>query len=333
MKALWLREVRAIQGKKEFLSWWQVLTGLIRERSELRSRHEELLAQAKLTEFRAEFVQRNAIDTLYRAGEMEDSAASLMAESSEVENKAYEAVANFESQRIYVSGLYSQMGAEEHRFLSLQSEVEKKNEQMKDAKGERFVEVKRRLAAKTKGLKLKGKDLQDASDEYEREADRKMRLWEEVELMWFRSTDINLKVAERQIRGRCSRKEAEKLFKEAELHKQTADRLNQEADKLSNRISELKTGIEQHRSAAKRLFGCLVGEEFLYWPRRENNKQVYCMPIGSHSSDYNIELKSTNLYIVNRQKGVSFIEPLGPDSIQQSSDDNRLNEFFVHGRE
>ena len=55
----------------------------------VRARHVELLAQVNLMEFRAEFTQKNAIDSLYLAGEYEDTAAQLLAEASEIENKSY----------------------------------------------------------------------------------------------------------------------------------------------------------------------------------------------------------------------------------------------------
>lgn len=332
MKALWLREVEAILLREDLIEWWQSLVELEQEAKQVRDRHEELLAQTTLTEFRAELTQKNAIDTLYQAGELEDSAALLLAESAEIENKAYEAVANFESQRIAVSDLYSQMGAVEHNFLSIQSEVNELKgllEQAGDA--EQRKELTRQMRRKQEILADWDRRLRDASATYERGNSRKMKLWEEVEQMWARSLDINLGVSERRARSRRARKTAEHLFKEAEQHKQASASLGQEAEQANRKASELARAIEQQRSAAKRMFGCIVGEEFLYWPRRENNKEVYCMPISNHSSGYNIELQARNLYLIGRQRGVEFIEPLPPDGGLAESEDRRIDVFFQAG--
>ncbi len=334
MKALWLREVQAILAKEDFREWWQVLIDKERERERARERHEELLAQASLTGFRAELTQKNAIDALYQSGELEDSAALLLAESAEIENKAYEAVADFESKRLLVSDLYSQMGAAEHNFLSAQSEIEEIEATLEEAfDEERHREISRRLKRKRELLSGLDRRLHEASATYERGSSRKVSIWEEVEQLWARSLDINLGVAESRARGRRVRKTAERLFQEAEQHKQAAERLASEAEEASREIDEIIEAVEQQRSKARRLFGCIVGEEFLYWPRRENDKEVYCMPVGDHAAGFNIELQARSLYLVSRQQGVEFIEPIPPNGVEEA-EDSRLDDFFLaRGRE
>ena len=111
MKALWQREVQAILQRQDFVKWWESLISLESKKEQIQARHQELLAQVNLMSFKAELTQKNAIDSLYLAGEYEDSAARHLAEAAEIENKSYEAVANFEGQRIEVSDLFSKMGA------------------------------------------------------------------------------------------------------------------------------------------------------------------------------------------------------------------------------
>ena len=329
MKALWLREVKAILEREDFLEWWRALVEMGRERSQMGERHEELLAQANLTDFRAELTQKRAIDTLYEAGELEDAAALLLAESAEIENKAYEAVANFEAQRIAVSDLYSQMGAVEHNFLSVQTAVEQaKADLEKAADADRRKDISRQLRRKQESLSDWDRRLREASSTYERGHSRKMRLWEEVEQMWARSMDINLSVSEKRARSRRARKVAERLFKEAEGHKKSAESLSQQAEHAGGRAGELEQAIGRQRVEARRLFGCIVGEEFLYWPRRENNKEVYCMPIEDHPTGFNIELEARNLYLVDRQRGVEFIEPLPHGDGVAEGQDRRIDDFF-----
>jgi hypothetical protein len=307
MKALWLREVQAILGREDFLQWWQSLVDLEQKLAAVGSRFDELLAQVNLMDFRAEFTQKNAIDSLYLAGEYEDTAAQLLAEASEVENKSYEAVANFESQRIYVSDLFSRMGAVEHNFLSAKAEAR---------------EVRERLE----------KELREATALYERENARKMSLWEEVEQMWARSLDINLGVSERRVKSKRARREAERLFREAEQHKRSSKTLQAEAAEAEQKKKEIQQTIEDLRTSARKLFGCLVGEEFLYWPRRENVNEVYCVPINDHAEGFNIELRAKNIYLISRQRGVEFIEPLPPAGETPEEEDGRIDDFFRSGR-
>ena len=102
-----------------------------------------------------------------------------------------------------------------------------------------------------------------------------------------------------------------------------------EARSSRSQADELQEEIRQHRLSAKEICSCLVGEAFLYWPRRENNKEAYCLPLADHKTGFNIELKAKTLYLINRQRGVEFIEPLPPDSVCSDKEDPRIDEFFV----
>ncbi|HSA21097.1 MAG TPA: hypothetical protein P5076_06605, partial [Myxococcota bacterium] len=94
---------------------------------------------------------------------------------------------------------------------------------------------------------------------------------------------------------------------------------------------EAERNIAQTRLTARKLFGCLVGEEFLYWPRRENSKEVYCVPISDQSEGYNLEVKGRTIYLVGRQRGVEFIELLPPGDTPLEDEDPRVDDFFGRG--
>ncbi|HUU00647.1 MAG TPA: hypothetical protein VM425_04305 [Myxococcota bacterium] len=333
MKSFWLREVTAILDKDEFRKWWKSLVELEQRLTAVRLRYDELLVQVNLMEFRAEFTQKGAIDALYLAGEYEDTAARLLADAAEIENKSYEAVANFESQRIHVSDLFSQMGAVEHRLLSAEAEMRPRKLELQGAgqNGERE-ELERLLRRSEAEVKKLQKDQREAAALYERENSRKMSLWEEVEHMWTRSLDINLGVSERRVKSKHARRESERLFKEAEQHKHKAKTLRSESEETKKKTDEIKLSIEDLRSSARKLFGCLVGEEFLYWPRRENINEVYCVPVNDHAEGFNIELRAKNIYLIHRQRGVEFIEPLPPEDETQADEDKRIDDFFWSGR-
>lgn len=330
MKALWLREVQAFLEQDDFNAWFAELADSEARLLQAVDKQDEMLAQVSLMKYRSEQTQKNAIDTLYRAGELEDRAAQLLAEVSEFENRSYEAVASFENQRITVSDIFNRMGALEHRMLTQQSVVDelKKNEKLGDNK-EKVADLLPQIKRRQKELGDMDRAFREAQSIYERENERKMRLWEEVEQLWARSMASNLSVAERRAKSRRARRQAEGLFEQAEEQKQAAAALMVEADEARLLSEELKEKIQKHRQQAEGLCGCLVGEEFLYWPRRESNKDAYCMSLADHPEGYNIDLKAKTLYLVKRQRGVEFIEPLPPESLCADGDDPRIDEFFM----
>src|SRR3954469_4815498 len=100
MKQKRLTEVRSLIASADFKQWWDQLNAVRDALREAEARYEELLGQCTLMEFRAELSQKNAIDTLYRAGEHEDTAANMLFEATELENKSFKGVGEFEEQRI-----------------------------------------------------------------------------------------------------------------------------------------------------------------------------------------------------------------------------------------
>ena len=330
MKALWLREVQAFLDRDDFNAWFSALAEKEAELKLAQERSQELLAQVKLMNYRAEQSQKQASDTLYLAGELEDTAAQLLAEVSEFENRSYEAVASFESQRIAVSDIFNRMGAMEHRYLSHQGRTDEIQAKMAEVEGdEQRADLKRQVDKRRRDEQEMESELREAQRHYERENERKMHMWEEVEQLWSRSMSSSLSVAERRSKSRRARRGAEGLFKEAEQHKQAVAELEKEAKRSRARADEMEDEILQHRQEAREICSCLVGEEFLYWPRRENNKEAYCLPLADHNTGYNIELVAKSLYLVNRQRGVEFIEPLPPESVCSDKEDPRIDEFFL----
>jgi chromosome segregation ATPase len=332
MKALWLREVQAILQRDDFVDWCKSRESLEQKLSAVKVRHEELLAQVTLMDFRADLTQKKAIDILYRAGEYEDVAAQLIADASEIENKSYEAVANFEMQRIVCSDWFSRMGRAENDVLKAQDSIREKRALIEsNKKSDQSKKLQQEHKLKQTEVARRERELREASATYERENNRKIRLWEEVEQLWVRSLDINLSVSERKLSSKRSHQEAEQFFKQAEHFKQSAEALQRESDQASQKQVDLQNQIDELRSSSRRLFGCLVGEEFLYWPRRENNKEVYCVPLADHPNGFNIELRARNVYLVNRQRGVEFIEPVPPFGEVRDEQDNRIDAFFTAG--
>jgi len=300
VKAKQLVEVREIVNSGKFRTWFD---GLVKARSAAREaglRHEELLTQIHLMEFRAELAQKNAMDTLYRAGAYEEAAARMQAEAQDLENKSLDLVGEFERQRLACSELWTQTTAEA-------------------------------MHAKAASDKSTEQRLKRLKDEYERETARKNRLWEDVESMWAASLEKNLAVVENRVKGGRVRKESESMFAAAEQANSNAQALKADGEKGAQEKEQAEDAVRSLLSTARSEFDAIVHEDFLYWPQRENNKMVYMVPLFADSLSYNIELKACAVYQADRTRGVEFLEPV-VESPKGPRVDTRLEDFFLKGR-
>ncbi len=299
MKAKQLSEVKDLLNSERFRTWYDGL-GKARVRArEAVLRHEELLTQVHLMEFRAELKQKNASDTLYKAGEYEDAASSAEAEATNLENKSLELVGDFERQRGLCSELWAAMSA---------------LEQQADGNKDRGLEAR----------------LKRSREEYERETARKNRLWEDVEAMWNASLEKSLAYMEQQVKARRVRKESEALFSDADKSTRSASAIKAESDGTAKDREVAETALKELMGTARSSFDAYVHEEFMYWPQQENNKQVWVVPLFSDHASYNLELKACQVYQASRQRGVQFLEPVV--ETRQSLEDTRLADFFTKGR-
>src|SRR5262252_2781558 len=116
MKQKRLAELRTLLTSDDFSQWWKDLTDSRNALADAEASYDELLAQTTLMEFRAELTQKNAIDTLYRAGEHEDTAANMLFEATDLENKSLKGVGEFEEQRFRTSEAWYRLGASEKKL-------------------------------------------------------------------------------------------------------------------------------------------------------------------------------------------------------------------------
>ncbi len=333
MKVKSLGEVRDLIGSPEFRDWWD---GFQEERSaEARAaeRFDELLAQSTLMDFRAELAQKNAIDTLYRAGAAEDTAAKLIADATELENRSFEVVAAYEEQRFKVSEIWYRLGAAEKAMEDARERLEAARaavQRIGDDR-ERRREAEARVSAIETELRKAERDHRQIHDDYEREARGKLRLWEEVERMWSGSAELNLVVAEKQAEASKVRKRAERLFSEAEERKRRAQALRGEADEQSRSKTEHADRLAQLLKEARERFGCAAGTEFLYWRQRDDQQGAFCVSLIDDSDDYNIEVNALGTYRVEKQRGVRFLEPAREGAGTHESD-QRFEAYFLQDR-
>ena len=284
MRAKSYAEVREVLTSADFRGWFEELGRATQAQKDAAERFDELVTQSTLLDFRAELAQKNAIDTLYQAGECEDLAARLNAESEELENRSFEAVARFEAHRVKATEIWYRLGA-----------IEKALQEQRDHTAPRA-----ELAKREEEYSL-------VEAEYRRETEQKEKLWSEVEQLWQSSAEKSLLLHEKTVQGRKVRKLAERLFREAEDRKLRGRKLRMDADEQSVRKGKQQKRIAELLQEAQGRFECAVGEEFLYFRQKENREGIYAVSLISDADSYNLEVAPLAIYQVDRQHGVGLL--------------------------
>ncbi len=325
MKARPLSEVRTLVASPEFKGWAEALSRARAELAAAQEKHEELLSQAMLMDFRAELAQKNAIDTLYRAGELEDAAAQMLVESQTLENASFKLVADFEEQRFRARDAWAHAGAAERAVDQAREALTAAGAA---AQGKGHSEVGR-LEGELRRLE---RALAQANQENGREDGVKNRLWSEVERNWGRSMELSLLMAEQRPQGKKIRSASEALFKQAEERKGRSAGLRGEAEQVAREREAAWGRVAELLKQAAEKFACAAGEDFVYWGQRENPKRAWACALLSEGSSYNVELKALALYDLDAKRGAEFLEPAVEARASDAEGERRFNEFFLQGR-
>lgn len=317
MRPVRLSEVRNLVSQPDFQDWWGQLRATMDELERAQGRWTQALRDAALSEFNAELAQKNAIDTLYKAGESEDQAATLSSESSDAENAAFQLVAQFEDLRIHVSESWYRLGA-------LEKSVEERTAAAGQEGHGKRAEDALRTASRAHAA---------AQEEYDRLNARKQELWQRVEATWARQAEASLKVAEAKMRGKRVRSEAEARFQDAERLKAGAERSRLESERSSNEVSALRTQVARMLAEATTRFGCAAGEDFLYFRQKDQASWAYAVALVEDGDSYNVEVRPLAIYSVEQKRGVTFLEPVrGERPASMDEGDKRFEEYFLQGR-
>jgi hypothetical protein len=291
VKTIRLSELQELLQSQPFAAWWADFQGAAAAAREARLHHEDLVAQAQLMELRAELAQRAAIDVFSSAGELEEGAARMGAEAQALENRALEIVGSYEEQRFRASDVWYRLGG-----------------------AERAVELAREAAAGGRpeakaGLEHAERTQRQLQEEYEAEDARRTRLWADVEATWEKAFARSLLGAEAVQRTRAVRRDAERLFKEAEERRTRARQLRADADAAGRARAAAEKRHAELLSRAGERFGCTPGEAFLYWRHREDHQSAFAVALAGEPEAYNLEVKPLEIYTVGRQRGIAFLEP------------------------
>ena len=317
MKPRQLEELRTLLHSPPFQAWWGELQRTRAELDAAEERDEELRNQLALTEFRAEHTQQEAIDALSRAGELQDEAARTAAESSSMENQAYVAVGEFEEQRYRSSDSWYQQGAMERLVEERLSAAQKAPQDKRVA--DALAEAQSKLAAAT---------AKHAEDER-----LKAEAWARVEGLWERSSATGLLVAEQKVHAARIHKKAERLFAEAEQRRRRAAELRQQLAAADAARDQAEARVRSLVDQSRGLFDCAPGSDFLYFPQKDHPRHAFCVPLVEDREGYNVEVVALEIYAVDHQRGISFLEPVGDGSAPSETEgDRRFEDFLVKDR-
>ena len=317
MRPVRLSDLRSLVSQPEFQDWWAQLRTAMEALARAQARWQQSLRDTALGEFNAELAQKNAIDTVYRAGESEDLAATLSSAATDAENAAFQLVSEYEELRIHVSEAWYRMGA-------MEKAAEERQEALRSA-GSTGPKAEQAMRSAIRARET-------AQEEYERLDARKRELWERVEITWGQQAESALKVSEARMRGRRVRAEAEARFKEAQALKASSERSKAESERASNEVSALRTQVARLLKDAIARFGCAAGEDFLYFRQKDHGTWSFCVALVEDGDSYNVEVHPLSIYSVEQKRGVTFLEPAQERAATADEGDKRFEDYFLSGR-
>ena len=337
MKVKSAREIRNILRSEPFSIWYRRFNELREELRANRIRREELLAKINMVAYAAEATHQAADEKVYEAGEYEDLSARAHAEFAEIENESFEALGEFEAQRLHATEVWGQFGRlendlEEHRqrAADLRARVEGVRQAGRADADAEATRLEVRLKDAEEALRRLNQEVEDSRARVLEASARRDRMWGDVEVTWSRAFRANVARAEYRYQAKRVQAETEALFAKAAQERKHAEELMQEVRGIEELIASLDTQYEEHLERGRTAFECTLERDFLYWPSDDDVKTVYCVALIDEPIHFNIQVVALQIYRVERSRGVDFIEPL-PEQ-EAVDDDPRLHAFFREGR-
>lgn len=296
MKAVRLSDLKELLAGAAFAAWWGDHGRAVAALADARARVEDLAAQAQLMVMKSELAQRAAMDAFTAAGEAEDAAVRALADGQAEENRAIERVGAYEQQRLRASDLWVRLGGAERLV-----------EERRDAlAGARDVEAHRARAEAA--LRQAERQHEQLQGEYAAADRARTALWEDVEASWARSFERALVGAEHGVRSRRIRRDAERLFKEAEERRARVKQLEAESELAARGLDDAHRRRRALLGSAEERFGCAAGEGFLYWGQQDDKRAAWAVPLADDPDGAQLEVKALAVYAVGRA-GVALLEP------------------------
>ncbi len=324
MKSVRLGDLRELLHGSAFSAWWAEYGNAVAAARDASLRHEDLVSQSETMLVRSELAQRSAVEAFSRAGEADDEGTRSSSEAQALENRALELVGEYEEQRFRTSDLWVRLGGAERTLEDRREASASAGAQGNGAKASTQAKAALRAAERQH---------QELRQQYDAEDAKRGRLWGEVEAAWAASFERSLLVAEHGVTARRIRREAERLFEEAEVRRLRAKQLAAEAEVAGRERAEAERRRVALLTEARAKFGCAPGGRFLYWRHADDKRSAFAVSLHDDPDGANIELEALGIYAVGRQRGASLLEPAReglPATAEEG--DRRFEEYFLGPR-
>lgn len=323
MKLVRLGDLRELLHGAAFATWWTEYRRALASLLDASLRHGDLVSQSETMLVRSELAQRAAVDAFSRAGDEDDEGTRAASEAQTLENRALELVGEYEEQRIRTSDLWVRLGGAE-RAVDERRDV--------PAKGAARDGARARAQGKT-ALRGAERQQQALRKQYDAEDRKRSRLWEQVEAAWTASFARSLLAAEHGLAARHVRREAERLFAEAEERRGRAKQLAAEAEAAGRDRAEAEKRRGALVAAARESFGCLAGDRFLYWRHADDKRAAFAVALADDEDGGGVQVKALDVYTVGRQRGVAVLEPAREaPGLAAEERDRRFEEYLLGPR-
>jgi hypothetical protein len=259
---------------------------------------------------------------IMRAGSYDDLAARAESELAAIDNASFEVLSKFEEQRRVASDSWAALDGTEQRLDDERQQAQDLRVRAESARRAAKPEAERletRLKELEAAIVVTAREVDAARERLSNDEQRKHELWVKEEEIWWSAFSATLARAEYHYLARRARARAKDLFANKSPHRQS-----------TRSVAELAHELGQLREEARLSFGCALVEEFCYWPRRDDARGAFCVPLVAAPAHLNIQLTSRTIYVVEQTRGLDFVEPLPPK--QEGHDDPRLADFFLTGR-
>ncbi len=296
--------IEVLLETEQFKSWFAELSGLQHRLELVEAAIEKASEKSAEASFRSTYWQETAEEALLRSADLRNTCQNLRSEIARLENEAFRHLAAFEAARDSVTGLWEKITAIEHRCDDHPAEASR-------------VRARARYRDELKKLRA----------EYAKENERKEALWHAEEAVWVKVAERTLMVPELEVRAKRLELRYTSLMHRVEELQEGEKELAVELADEREELGEVHKQIAKLRVAARSSFSCLCHEDFLYWPSGDDTRLALVVSLVANRSDYNIEVKSGQIYQCDIDKGVRYLEPvsMGTATVEE---DERLNRFF-----
>lgn len=146
------------------------------------------------------------------------------------------------------------------------------------------------------------------AEEYRAAERRRDALWADVEAAWAASFERALVGAERGVEARRVRRDAERLFAEAEERRRRAAQLAADAGAAGRALDEAEAQVAAALEDARARFECVPGRAWLYWRDRDHDDRAFALALADDPGGAHLGVKALDVRVVGRLRGVDALE-------------------------